>query len=413
MIDCEKIKMDFPIFLIKKDGQSLVYLDSAATSQKPITVIKAIKYFYENLNANVHRGIYQLSEGATLAYTQTRENVAKFIGAETKEIIFVRNATEAANLIAYSYGEIAIREGDEIIISELEHHSNFVPWLALAKRKKAKIKIWEMQEGFAREQNEGLLNLEDLKKLLLPRTKILALTQMSNVLGVIPPFEEAIKLAHEVGAKVVLDCAQGISHLGINVKQNDVDFAFASGHKMFAGTGIGFLFGKKELLEKMPPFLSGGGMVKEIEDFDFETLELPMKFEAGTPDIAGVISLKAAMEYLNQFQFREILEHDRELRDYLISELQKFHQIKIFGPLSSENCGGILPFSIEGIHPHDIASICDQFNVAVRAGHHCAKPLNKKLGVDATVRVSFHIYNSKQDVDQLIEALNKVIEIFK
>jgi len=406
MIDGAKIKADFPILGTEKNGQKLVYLDSGATSQKPRVVIEAISKYYEEMNANVHRGIYSLSEAATVAYSDVRQKVADFISAANEEIVFVRNSTEAANLIAYSFGEMAIAAGDEIIISELEHHSNFLPWLALAKRKNAIVKIWPINSN-------GELEVSELKKLLSAKTKILALTQMSNVLGTITPVKEAVDATHAVGGVVVLDAAQGISHLGLNVAELGVDFAFASGHKMFAGTGIGFLFGRKELLEKMPAFMTGGGMVKEIDGFDFETLDLPMKFEAGTPDIAGAISLGAAIDYLKQFSFAEILAHDQMLMKKLRAELAKIPQIKMYGPTDLTKVGGIQAISISGIHPHDIASVCNEFNVAIRAGHHCAKPLHKKLNLDASARISFHIYNTEEDIDVLISALKKVIDIFK
>lgn len=408
MLNSSAIKKEFPLLSRKVDGKNLVYFDNASTAVKPSMVIEAEAKFYEEINANVHRGVYKLSEQASLEYENARVKCADLIGADNEEIVFVRGATEAANLVAYSYGEMMVEKGDNIVVSELEHHANFLPWLELAKRKGAELRVLKIKNS------EG--ELEDIEKLLNEKTKIVAITQMSNVLGVIPELEKIVEAAHKVGAVVVLDAAQGISHLGLNVKALPVDFALVSGHKMFGPMGIGFLYGKKELLEKMPAFMTGGGMVKQLEENDgewgTEWLDAPLKFEAGTPNVAGAIALGVAVDWLKKFKREEILEHDRELLKYAREQFAMIEGVKLYGPEDVKKAGGILAFSIEGVHPHDIATIFSEFGICIRAGHHCAKPLLKALDLQAVSRISFHLYNSKEEIDLAVEAVRKVKNIF-
>lgn len=408
MLNSSAIKKEFPLLSRKVDGKNLVYFDNASTAVKPSMVIEAEAKFYEEINANVHRGVYKLSEQASLEYENARVKCADLIGADNEEIVFVRGATEAANLVAYSYGEMMVEKGDNIVVSELEHHANFLPWLELAKRKGAELRVLKIKNS------EG--ELEDIEKLLNEKTKIVAITQMSNVLGVIPELEKIVEAAHKVGAVVVLDAAQGISHLGLNVKALPVDFALVSGHKMFGPMGIGFLYGKKELLEKMPAFMTGGGMVKQLEGNDgewgTEWLDAPLKFEAGTPNVAGAIALGVAVDWLKKFKREEILEHDRELLKYAREQFAMIEGVKLYGPEDVKKAGGILAFSIEGVHPHDIATIFSEFGICIRAGHHCAKPLLKALDLQAVSRISFHLYNSKEEIDLAVEAVRKVKNIF-
>jgi cysteine desulfurase/selenocysteine lyase len=408
MFNSSEIKKEFPLLGRKVDGKNLVYFDNASTAPKPAVVIEAEAKFYEEVNANVHRGVYKLSEIASLEYENARVKCADLIGADNKEIVFVKNATEAANLVAYSYGEIAVGAGDNIVVSELEHHANFLPWVELAKRKGAELRVLKIKNA------EG--ELENIENLLDEKTKIVAITQMSNVLGLIPDLDKIVKAARKVGAVVMLDAAQGISHLGLNVKELPVDFAVVSGHKMFGPMGIGFLYGRKELLEKMPAFMTGGGMVKQLEENDgeweSEWLDAPLKFEAGTPNVAGAIALGAAVDWLKKFKFAEIIEHDRALLKYAREQFAAIEGVKLYGPTDLKKAGGILAFSVEGVHPHDIATIFSEFGICIRAGHHCAKPLLKALDLQAVSRISFHLYNSKEEIDLAVEAMRKVKNIF-
>lgn len=409
MLNSSAIKKDFPLLGRQVDGKNLVYFDNASTTPKPAEVIAAEARFYEQINANVHRGVYKLSELASLEYENARVKCADLIGAAADEIVFVKNATEAANLVAFSYGEMAVQKGDNIIVSELEHHANFLPWVELAKRKGAEVRVLKIKN----EQGE----LEDIEKIIDGRTKIVAITQMSNVLGVIPELEKITEAAHKVGAVVVLDAAQGISHIGLNVKNLPVDFAMISGHKMFGPMGIGFLYGKKVHLEKMPAFMTGGGMVKQLEEINgewqSEWLDTPAKFEAGTPNVAGAIALGAAIDWLKKFSYEEIIKHDRELLKYARENFEAIEGVKLYGPEDLSKTGGILAFSIEGVHPHDIATIFSEFGICIRAGHHCAKPLLKALDLQAVSRISFHLYNSKEEIDLAVEAMQKVKFIFR
>lgn len=412
MLDPKTLKKDFPIFGRKINGKPLIYLDNASTTQKPECVLAALERYYREMNANIHRGIHTLSEEATEAYEATRQKVADFIHAkECAEIIFTRNATEAINLVAYTWGEQNISSGDNIVVTALEHHSNLVPWQELCRRKNAELKIVSMH-------SDGTLDLNMLNTIIDQNTKLVAVTQMSNVLGTISPLEKIITQAHTNGnhgrgAKVLIDGAQGVAHMGINVQELDADFVAFSAHKMLGPTGVGVLYGKRQLLEAMPPFMFGGDMVLEVSQEKASWNQLPWKFEAGTPNIADVIAFKAALEYVEKIGFEEILEHDQKLLKYAREQLSTLPNIKLFGSEDPDLAGGVLSFSIPGIHPHDIGSILNEDGVAIRAGHHCAQPLMNHLGVNAAARMSFYIYNNESDIDAAVEALKKVYKIFK
>lgn len=400
MLNPQKLKKDFPLL-----QQNLVYLDNASTTQKPKQVIAALKNYYTNLNANIHRGIYRLSEKATAAYENTRNHTAKFINARfPQEIIFTRNTTESINLVAKTWGEENIKEGDSILVSSIEHHSNLVPWQQLAKQKKAKLKIIPLKNDFT-------LDSAAFEKLLTPQTKLLAITGMSNVLGTIPPVKKMIKTAHKNGTLTLIDGAQSVAHMPTDVQDLDYDFFAFSSHKMLGPTGVGILYGKKEILEKMPPFLHGGDMVKKVSQFDAEWNDLPWKFEAGTPNIADIVAFDAALTYLENIGMERIRQHDQKLLDIARQKFSKFREIRIYGP--KDNCGSILSFTINGIHPHDIAQIFDSENICIRSGHHCCQPLMERLGIPATARISFYLYNTEKDIEKAAKALKKTIKIFK
>jgi len=404
MKSIKNLKKDFPIFRQQVRGRPLAYLDNASTTQKPRSVIDAETDYYLTMNANIHRGIHELSEKATEAFENTRERVARFIHArETSEIVFTRNATEAINLVAYTWGEKNIRQGDEITVSVLEHHSNLVPWQELCRRKGAVLRIIPLAK-------DGQLDLHQLDSFISKKCKIVAVTQMSNVLGTVVPLDPIIQQAHKVGAVVVVDGAQGVPHLGIDVKNLDCDFLAFSAHKMLGPTGVGVLYGKKELLTVMPPFLFGGDMVKEVETFSAKWNDLPWKFEAGTPNISGVVSFAKALEYLENIGFDAIAQHDHELVRHARQMLSTLPGIELYGPADSS---GILSFNIPTVHPHDVASILNEEGIAIRAGHHCAQPLTESLGVNATARMSFYIYNEESEINRAYEALLKVYDIFK
>ncbi|MBU2228980.1 cysteine desulfurase [Patescibacteria group bacterium] len=407
MLDIKKVKKDFPILNQKMNDQRLVYLDNAATTQKPKMVIETITEFYEKYNANTHRGIYQLSEKATFLYEEAREKVRIFIGAEkTEEIIFTRGTTESINLVAYSWGRKNIEAGDEILLTEMEHHSNIVPWQLLAKEKGAILKFIPVDK-------EGKLNLDNIDQYFTKKTKLLALIHVSNVLGVVNPIKEIIAKAHMNNVPVLLDGAQSIPHMSVNVKEMDCDFFAFSGHKMLAPTGTGVLYAREDILEKMPPFQSGGSMIREVtmENTQFE--DLPIKFEAGTMPIAQVVGLGAAIDYLNSVGMEEIWKHEQEIVNYALNKVRAIDGVTVYGPKEKIERSGIVSFTIDGVHPHDIASILDESGVAIRAGHHCAQPLLRALGTEATARASFYLYNDQKDVDQLVEAVNKAIKILK
>lgn len=405
-LNIDKIREDFPILNRKVHDKDLVYLDNAATSQKPLQVIQSITEFYNEYNANTHRGVHQLSEEATEKYEEAHRKVAKFVNAKSyKEIVFVRNTTEAINLVAYSWGRTNIFPGDIIVLSEMEHHSNLVPWQQLAKEKNAELKFIEVDE-------QGCLKMDTLDTILTDRVKMVSITHMSNVLGTINPVEDIIRKAHSVGAKVMLDAAQSVPHIGVDVQLLDCDFLAFSGHKMFAPTGIGVLYGKKDLLEEMPPFIGGGDMILNVKLTESTWNELPWKFEAGTPSISQGIGLGAAIDYIETLGMKSIIEHEHELVVYAMEELEKVNGLDIFGPPIDIVRGGLVSFSLKDIHPHDIAAVLDREGVAIRAGHHCAQPLHDKFGLGATARASFYVYNTFGEVDKLIAALHKAKDIF-
>ncbi|MBF2421135.1 cysteine desulfurase [Listeria seeligeri] len=406
MIDIQKIRADFPILAQEINEKPLAYLDNAATSQKPKQVIRALTHYYEFDNANVHRGVHTLAARATDAFESARAKVAKFIHArEVAEIIFTRGTTSAINLVVDSYGNANIEAGDEIVISYLEHHSNLIPWQQLAKRKGAVLKYIELEE-------DGTISIEQAEKTITEKTKIVALAQVSNVLGTITPIKEIAALAHKVGAVILVDGAQAVPHMEVDVVNLDADFYAFSGHKMMAPTGIGALYGKRELLDKMEPTEFGGEMIDFVELYDSTWKELPWKFEAGTPIIGGAIALGAAIDYLTEIGIDTIHAYEQELVSYAIEQMSKLEGITIYGPTDASKRCGLVTFNIEGAHPHDVATILDEDGVAIRAGHHCAQPLMKWLDVSSTARASFYIYNTKEEIDALIEGLKLTKEYF-
>lgn len=405
-LDASALREDFPILQQHVHGKPLVYLDSAATSQKPEAVIRAMDVYYRQTNANVHRGVYTLSEQATEQYEGARRKIQKFINAKSwREIIYTRNATEATNLIAYTWGRAHIRAGDEIVTTLLEHHANMVPWQRLAKEQGARLK-------FIGVDAEGLLRADDIETLITARTKLVAVTMASNVAGTIPPIDAIIARAHTVGAVVVVDAAQAVPHMPVDVQALDCDFLVFSGHKML-GPFVGILYGKRALLETMEPFLAGGDMIREVH-LDHSTWnELPWKFEAGTPAIAEAIGLGAAVDYLTALGMDKVRAHERELTAYALEKFRALDGVRVLGPWNPALRGGVLAFDIAGAHPHDVAQIFDQEAVCVRAGHHCAMPLHEHYGLAATTRASFYVYNTPEEVDKLVETIKKVQQIFK
>ncbi|HBJ9020896.1 TPA: cysteine desulfurase [Listeria monocytogenes] len=406
MIDIQKIRADFPILAQEINEKPLAYLDNAATSQKPKQVIEALTHYYEFDNANVHRGVHTLAARATDAYEAARGKVAKFIHArEVAEIIFTRGTTSAINLVVDSYAEANIEAGDEIVISYLEHHSNLIPWQQLAKRKGAVLKYIELEE-------DGTISVEQAKKTIGEKTKIVALAHVSNVLGTITPMKEIAAIAHQFGAVILVDGAQAVPHMEVDVVDLDADFYAFSGHKMMAPTGIGALYGKRELLDAMEPTEFGGEMIDFVELYDSTWKELPWKFEAGTPIIGGAIALGAAIDYLAEVGLANIHAHEQALASYAIEEMSKIEGITIYGPKDASKRCGLVTFNLEGAHPHDIATILDEDGIAIRAGHHCAQPLMKWLDVSSTARSSFYIYNTKEEIDALIDGLKLTKEYF-
>ncbi|TYT80039.1 cysteine desulfurase [Listeria monocytogenes] len=406
MIDIQKIRADFPILAQEINEKPLAYLDNAATSQKPKQVIEALTHYYEFDNANVHRGVHTLAARATDAYESARGKVAKFIHArEVAEIIFTRGTTSAINLVVDSYAEATIEAGDEIVISYLEHHSNLIPWQQLAKRKGAVLKYIELED-------DGTISVEQAKKTIGEKTKIVALAHVSNVLGTITPIKEIAAVAHQFGAVILVDGAQAVPHMEVDVVDLDADFYAFSGHKMMAPTGIGALYGKRELLDAMEPTEFGGEMIDFVELYDSTWKELPWKFEAGTPIIGGAIALGAAIDYLAEVGLANIHAHEQALASYAIEEMSKIEGITIYGPKDASKRCGLVTFNLEGAHPHDIATILDEDGIAIRAGHHCAQPLMKWLDVSSTARASFYIYNTKEEIDALIDGLKLTKEYF-
>ncbi len=400
------IREDFPILQQTVNGKPLIYLDSTATSQKPEAVIRVMDEYYRKYNANVHRGVYSLAEEATARYEDARKKVQKFINAKSyREVIYTRNATEAINLVAYAWGRQNIHEGDEIVSTLIEHHSNIVPWQLLAKEKHAKL-------NFIGVDDQARLRVEDIEKVITPKTKLVAATMMSNVAGTITPIQQIIERAHAVGAVVLVDGAQGVPHMPVDVQALDVDFLAFSGHKML-GPFVGILYGKRALLEAMNPFLGGGDMIREVHLEESKWNELPYKFEAGTPAIVEGIGLGAAVDYLNALGMENVREHERELTVYALDKIGSVDGIRIVGPKSADERGGVVAFDVPGVHPHDVAQIFDREGICVRAGHHCAMPLHEHYGLAATTRASFYVYNIPDEIDKLVETLGKVREIFK
>jgi len=405
----ERILEDFPILRKPTSrGKRLVYLDSAATSQKPQSVIDSLVTYYSEYNANIHRGVYEIAERATTAFEEARGKVARFINAAgDAEIIWTRNSTEAINLVSYTWGSLNLRRGDAILTTQVEHHSNLVPWQLLAERTGAQLR-------FIPVDGQGVHVLDDLDR-LLDGVKLLALSHVSNTLGTIAPLEMLTKRAHAAGALVLVDAAQSVPHMQVDVRKLDIDFLAASGHKMLGPTGIGFLYGKRALLESMPPFLTGGDMIRRVEYTHTEYNELPWKFEAGTSNVADAIGLGAAVDYLSRIGMDWVRTHEIALTSYALERLTELKRrgLVVYGPLPAEKRAGVISFNLGDVHAHDVASILDTDGVCVRAGHHCTMPLMEKMGWPATARASFYVYNTEADVDALIAALHKAADIFK
>jgi cysteine desulfurase/selenocysteine lyase len=402
----EDIRSDFPILSRQVHGKPLVYLDSAASSQKPLAVLEALDTYYKTYNANVHRGVYEISEQATAAQEKARVKVARFINArQSKQIIFTRNTSESINLVAYSWGSVNIHAGDLIVLTEMEHHSNLVPWQLLAQRSGARLEFIPVTD-------DGLLDLDKYAQLLQQQPKLVAFTHMSNVLGTINLVKQMTEQAHSVGATVLVDGAQSVPHLPVDVQDLDVDFYCFSGHKMLGPTGIGVLYGKRALLEAMPPFMGGGEMIRTVHLLESTWNDLPWKFEAGTPAIAEAIGLGAAVDYLNELGMDAVRQHEQEITTYAMEQLRAVPELTIYGP-AAEQRGGVISFTLGDIHPHDLASILDQeVGVAIRAGHHCAQPLMERYGLAATARASFYVYTTRADIDTLVQGLRKALQIF-
>lgn len=407
MMDAEKIRQDFPILFQKVNDEPLVYLDNAATSQKPKAVLDAIKDYYEHDNANVHRGVHTLAERATKDYEDARRKIRKFINAkESAEVLFTRGTTTGLNWVSRSFGDAFVREGDEIVISHMEHHSNIIPWQQLAKRKNAVLKYIGITP-------EGFLDMEDARKQITEKTAIVSIAHASNVLGVINPIRELAFLAHQHGAVMVVDGAQSAPHMPVDVQELDADFYAFSGHKMCGPTGIGALYGKREWLDRMEPVEFGGEMIDFVHLYESTWKELPWKFEAGTPNIAGGIGFGAAIDYLTDIGMENIHEHEAELAAYVLPKLQAIDGLTVYGPQEAKDHTGVIAFNLDGLHPHDVATALDMEGVAVRAGHHCAQPLLAYLDVPAAARASFYFYNTKDDADRLIQAIMATKEFFQ
>lgn len=402
-MNVKEIRQYFPILDQNVNGQRLVYLDSAATSQKPVTVIEALDKYYREYNSNVHRGVHTLGTLATDAYEGAREKVKNFIHAkETAEVIFTRGTTTSLNFVAHGYARNAVKEGDEIVITYMEHHSNLIPWQQVAKVTGAKLVYLPLQE-------DGTISLEDVRQTINENTKIVAMTMVSNVLGTINPIKEVAKIAHEKGAIIVVDGAQSTPHMKVDVQDLDCDFYALSGHKMCGPTGIGVLYGKRALLEKMEPIEFGGEMIDFVDLYDSTWKELPWKFEGGTPTIAGAIGLGAAIDFLEEIGMDEIEKHEKQLEQYALERMKEVPGMTIYGP---QDRGGLVTFNLEGVHPHDVATVLDQQGIAIRAGHHCAQPLMKWLNASSTARASFYLYNTEDEIDTLVKSLIQTKEYF-
>lgn len=406
MLDINELRKDFPIFQREtRPGVPLIYLDSTATSQKPRAVIEAMDNYYRRSNANIHRGVHMLAEEATSLYEEARVKIARFINAPSpQQVIYTRNTTESINLVSYSWARANLKAGDLVLLTEMEHHSNLVPWQILQTERAIEL-------DFIPVTDDGLLDLDAYKALLGRGPKLVSFTHMSNVLGTINPAAEIIRLAHEAGAVTLVDAAQSVPHLKVDVQALDADFLAFSAHKMCGPTGIGALYGKMDLLEAMPPFLGGGDMIKEVKLHSFRANALPYKFEAGTPAIAESVGFGAAADYLSSIGMDVIAAHEHEITEYALERLEEIPGVKLIGP-TAKHKGGVAAFTLEGVHPHDVAQILDQEGIAVRAGHHCAQPLHEKFGLPATSRASFYLYNTMEEVDLLVNGIYKVKEIF-
>jgi cysteine desulfurase / selenocysteine lyase len=401
------LRSDFPVLAREIEGKPLVYLDSAATSQKPRPVLEAIESYYERSNANIHRGVYSLAREATELFENARERVAAFVGWDTASTIFAKNATEAINLVAYAWGREHVGAGDEVLITHMEHHSNIVPWQLLCQERGARLRYLGISDS-------GELSLDELDSVLAEgRVKLVAVAHISNVLGTLNPVAEIVRRARAAGAVTLIDGSQAAPQLPLDLREIGSDFYAWTGHKALGPTGIGVLHGRRELLESMRPFLGGGDMISKVE-FDTSTWnELPWKFEAGTSPIAEGVGLGAAVDYLSALGMESVRAHERELTAYALERLPEIEGLRLFGPLDADRRGGVVSFALDGIHPHDVAELCDREAVCIRAGHHCAQPLMRMLGVPATARASFHVYNSREDVDRLVDALGKARSVFE
>jgi cysteine desulfurase/selenocysteine lyase len=407
VFDVEKIRSDFPILHQEAHpGVPLIYLDSAASSQKPAQVIEAMNDYYRRYHSNVHRGIHALSEEATNAYEGAREKIARFINArDSREVIYVRNATEGMNLVTRCWGKRNLKAGDEILLTEMEHHANLVPWQMVAEETGATIRYVPFN-------GDGTLDLSDLSSLLTEKTRVFSFTAMSNVFGTITPAKELVEAAHQVGAIAVVDAAQSVPHMPVDVRQLDCDFLVFSGHKMCGPTGIGVLYGKEALLEEMPPFMGGGDMIRRVTLEGSSWNELPWKFEAGTPSIAEAIGLGAAVDYLSDLGMDNVHRHEQEITGYALEALSEVQGLRLLGPPAAQK-GGVAAFELQGVHPHDIAQLLDEDGIAIRAGHHCAMPLHQKLGLPASARASFYVHTRREEVDSLVQSLERVRKVFR
>jgi cysteine desulfurase/selenocysteine lyase len=405
-LNLDSIRADFPILQREiRPGIPLVYFDSAATSQKPVQVIQAMDDYYRHTNANIHRGLHTLAEEATALYESARERVSQFIGSsDARQIVFTRNATESINLVAYSWGRANLQSGDVVILTEMEHHSNLVPWQILAAERSLRLEFIPVTD-------DGLLDLNEYHRLLDLKPKLVAFTHMSNVLGTITPAREIIDLAHAAGALALVDGAQSVPHFAVNVQELGTDFLAFSAHKMCGPTGIGALYARKELLDSMPPFLGGGDMIKKVYLRSFAPNDVPHKFEAGTPAIAEAVGFGVAVDYLTSVGMAGIAEHERRMTAYALERLDEIPGVRTYGP-DADHKGGVVSFTMEGIHPHDVAQILDESGIAIRAGHHCAMPLHEKFKIPATSRASFYFYNQLVEIDRLVESLYKVKHLF-
>ncbi|MDW0127565.1 MAG: cysteine desulfurase [Nitrososphaeraceae archaeon] len=407
IVNSYALRNDFPIFKKKINGKELVYLDNASTTQKPYSVIDSITDFYTNYNSNIHRAVYQLAEEATELYEQSRKKIANFINACPEEIVFTRNTTESINLIAHSWARSNLKKDDGVVITELEHHSNIVPWQILCQEIGTRLEYVGIDEN-------GFLDLEHMIELISSKkVKLVSLSHMSNVLGTIVPIERIIKIAHEHGIPVIVDGAQSVPHMPVNVKNMDCDFLVFSAHKMLGPTGVGVLYAKKELLENMRPFMGGGDMIKEVFKFHTNYNEVPYKFEAGTPNIADVVGYGAAIDYLEKIGMENIRRHEISLTEYALESMLSLKYVTVYGPRDPKYRGGVISFNIADIHPHDLATIMNDHGIAIRSGHHCAQVLMQRLDVPATSRASFYIYNTKEEIDKFVNAIKEAGRIFK